>query len=94
MNDEQKGKQIRDLLQDISSNNDPSRTQPRGLINTRLMDRITFFASILSLLLVAAAFIAMIWQSLDEVFGFRFVASTGIFMITLLVFRFINSQFE
>jgi hypothetical protein len=94
MNDEKKGDQIRGLLEDISSNNDPSRLQPRGLINIKLLDRVTFFASILSLLLIAVAILAMIWQTIDEVFGFRFVASTVVVMITLLIFRFINSQFE
>ena len=94
MNEDPKNKPVRELLQDISRNIEPSRATPRGLINPKLVDRITFFASILCVVIVAATFIGMIWNSIDEVFGFRFAASVGIFMLTLFGLRAINAQFE
>lgn len=94
MNEDPKNKPVRELLQDISRNVEPSCVTPRGFINPKLMDRITFFASILCVVIVAATFVGMIWNSIDEVFGFRFAASVAIFMLTLIALRAINSQFE
>ena len=94
MNEEPKNKPVRELLQDISRNIEPLRVTPRGFISPKLVDRITVFASVLCVLIVAATFIGMIWNSIDEVFGFRFAASVVIFMLTLLGLRAINAQFE
>ena len=94
MNENENAKPVRKLLQDISSTSEPSRISPRGLINPKLMDRITFFAAILCLLLVATTLIGMIWNFIDEGFGFRFVASVCVAMLALLGFRAINAQFD
>ena len=94
MNEEPKNKPVRELLQDISRNIEPSRATPRGFINPKLMDRIVIFVSILCLLIVATTFIGMIWSRIDEGFGFRFVGSVGIFLLTLIAFRLINAQYD
>lgn len=94
MNENEKAKPVRDLLRDISTNSEPSRISPRGLINPKLMDRITFVAAILWLILMAATLIGMIWGSIDDGFGFRFVGSACVAMLAILGFRAINSQFD
>ena len=75
MDEEQNEKPIRELLQDITSNSEASRVPPRGLVRPRLVDRITFFASLLSLLLTTAAFLALIWEFMDPVLAFRCIGS-------------------
>lgn len=92
--DEVPKKPVRELLQDISKNVEPSREIPRGLVNPTLMRRITIITLILCLLLIAATFIGMIWTVIGETFGLRFVATVGVFAGTLLIFQAINAQFE
>ena len=94
MNEEKKERPIRELLQDISSTSEASRVPPRGLVRPKLIDRITFFASLLSLLLTAAAFLAMIWDFLDPVLAFRCIGSIVVILIALFLFRAINAQFD
>ena len=92
MNEDPKGKPVRELLQDISRSIEPTRATPRSFIDPKLMDRITVFVSVVCLLVVSAIFIGMIWSRIDEAFGFRFAGSVGIFLLTLLAFRAINAQ--
>jgi hypothetical protein len=94
MNEEQEKRPIRELLQDISSTSEASRVPPRGLVRPRLVNRVTFFASLLSLLLTAAAFLAMIWDFTDPVLGFRCIGSIIVILLALYLFRAINEQFD
>jgi hypothetical protein len=94
MNEDPKDKPIRELLQDISSNSEPARIPPRGLIRPKLVARVTFFASLMCLLFTTAAFLAVIWDVADREFAFRCVSSMFVILFALFVFRFINSQFE
>jgi hypothetical protein len=94
MNEEQQEKPIRGLLQDISSNSESTRITPRGLIRPKLVSRVTFFASLASLLLAAIAFLAMIWEFTDPVFAFRCIGNIVVILLTLLFFRAINAQFD
>lgn len=94
MNDDPKDRPIRTLLEDIRDNQPASGDPRRGLISPKLMDRITFFAATVCLLLASAVFIGMIWGLTAEVFGFRLVATLGVFMFALLGFRAINTWFE
>jgi len=94
MNDDPKDTPIRTLLEDIRDNQPPPGDPRRGLISPRLMDRITFFAAIVCLLTAAGVFVGMIWGLTPEVFGFRLVATLGVFMFALLGFRAINTWFE
>jgi hypothetical protein len=55
MNEEPKEKPIRELLQDITRSGNGSRFPPGGLVLPKLVDRITFFASIVPLLLITSA---------------------------------------
>ncbi len=94
MNDEPKSKRVRELLQDITARREASDGHPRGFVRTDLVDRITFFASIICLLLVAIALVGMIWDFTNEVFGLRSIATLAVVMLTLFAFRSINAQFE
>jgi len=58
MNEEQREKPIRELLDDISSNNQSAYSYPRGLIRPKLVSRVTFFASLVCLFLITMAFLA------------------------------------
>jgi hypothetical protein len=94
MNEDPKIKPIRELLQDISRHNEPFRDSPRGLIDPKLVDRIVFSAGIFSVLIVAATLLGMIWNSVSEGFGYRFIASVCVTMLTLAVLRIINAHFD
>ena len=94
MNPEQKIKPIRELLQDIGSNADIAQVPPRGLVSPKVVDRITFFASLASLVLIAAAFLAIIWDFADPVFAVRCIGTVFVLLFTLFLFRFINLQFD
>lgn len=94
MNEDPKIKPIRELLQDISTQNEPFRSTPRGIIDPKLVDRIAFCAGIFSVMIVAATLLGMIWNSVSEGFGFRFIASVCVTMLTLLSLRTINAHFD
>jgi len=92
MNEEPREKPIRTLLQDISSNIQAPQA-PRGLVPPKLLNRITIFMAILSLLLIVATLLAMIWDLLDPFLGLKFMASVLVVMCALLAFSAINVQF-
>jgi hypothetical protein len=94
MNEEPREKPIRELLEDIRSTSEPSRVAPRPLLNPKLVSRVTFFATLVCLLLTTAAFLAMIWNFLDAVLAFRCIGSMVVVLAALFIFRGINSQFD
>ena len=89
---QQKVVPIRELLQDIHSNNEPRL--PRGLVNPQLVGRITIYAALLCLLLATMTLLAMIWEIVDSLIAIRLIATYMILCFSLFVFRFINSQFD
>ena len=94
MKEEEMEKPIRELLQDITSNSHRSPVPPRGLVRPKLVRRVTFFASLGSLLLTATAFLAMIWDFTDPVLAFRCIGSVIVILLALFAFRAINAQFD
>ena len=94
MNPEQKIKPIRELLQDISSNAGISQAPPRGLVSPKLLDRVIVYASFISLILVAISILAIIWDIFDPVLAVRCIGTIFVILFSLIVFRFINTQFD
>lgn len=94
MDKERQEKPIRTLLQDVHSNAEISRLRPQGFVALKTVDRITFFASLLALVLIAGGMLAMIWDFVELIRGLRFIGSVIVVFFTLLVFRAINSQFN
>jgi len=94
MNEDPKIKPIRDLLQDISSNTEIARIAPRGLISPSLINRITLYASIVSIGLIALGFLAMIWDIVDSALALKCIGSIVVLLITLILFRVVNTLFD
>jgi hypothetical protein len=94
MNEVQKEKPIRELLQDITSSGDGSRVAPHGLVRPKVVDRIVFVSSLVSLLLIVVAVLAMIWDFAEPVFALQCISSIVVLQCALLVFRAINDRFE
>lgn len=94
MNEEPQGKPIRALLQDVGSYAEISRLRPHGFVALNTVDRITFFAALLALILIAGVALAMIWDFVEVLNGLRLISSVLVVLFTLLVFRMINSQFS
>ena len=92
MNQLPREKPIVEILQDIHATGHPR--PPRGLINPKLVARITFFASCIVLLLTTAVILAMIWSAMESLLGLRCIASMGALVLALQVFRAINEQFD
>ena len=84
---------IRELLRDISGNNEPPRT-PRGLVGTQVVNRMTYLTAMIWLVLSAATFLAMIWEVIDPIFGFRCLGTFGIVLLAVFFFRAINSLID
>jgi hypothetical protein len=94
MSEDLQKKPVRDLLENIRTNQEPPGVARRPLVRTELLDRIVFFALIGSLLLVAGAVIGMIWDLVEQVFGIRFIATVIVAVVSLCIFRMINSSAE
>lgn len=94
MNEDPNIKPVRELLQNISKNVETFDSAPRGFINPKLVDRITFFVTVVGVFIIAITFIGMIWDAISQGFGFRFASSVGILLLTLIALRAINTQFE
>jgi hypothetical protein len=94
MNEEPKDRPVRELLEDIGRHRVPTSEPPRGLVNPKLVHRITFFSSLAGLLFITAALLGALWESVNQVFAFRSIFSVCIVLAALYVFRFINGQFE
>lgn len=86
-------KPVRDLLEDIHRRGDFSR-EPRGFVNPRVVDRIAFIASFLSVVLCAATLLVMVWEEMDPRLGLRLMASVFIILFAILTFRSINRSFS
>jgi hypothetical protein len=94
MSEDKEEKPIRGLLRNITSANEASGMSPRGFIAPKLVNRITFFASLVSLLLIVAAFLSMIWDFTDPMLALRCIGSIIVILIALFIFRAINAQFD
>ena len=93
MKDDQQEKPVRELLQDITRHTDSPHV-PRGLISRKVVDRITFVAALVSLVLITGTIFAMIWDLTDTVLGFRCIGSIVVLLLALVAFRAINGEFE
>ena len=93
MNEEPPEKPIRELLQDITRHTGSPHLR-RGWVSPKLVDRITFVAALVSLLLVTGTLFAMIWDLADTLLGFRCIGSIVVLFLALAAFRAINSEFE
>ena len=92
MNQQPKEKPIVELLQDIHAVRDTHT--PRGLINPKLVARVTFFISCIVIVLTTAIVISMIWEIMEPGLGMRFIASMGAVVLALQIFKAINEQFD
>jgi len=80
---------VRERLEHIRETQQQTPPPRHRLIPPVLLDRVVLAASILGLLLVAGTIIGMIWNTVDQVFGFRFVATVLVSVATLCLFRLI-----
>lgn len=93
MKDDPPEKPVRDLLQDITRQTDSPRV-PRGWVSVKLVDRITFVAALVSLVLITATLFAMIWDLADTLIGFRCIGSIVVLFLAIVAFRAINGEYE
>ncbi len=94
MNPAPQEKTIPTLLKDIQGSNAPSQVPPRGLVDPKLVDRVTFYTSLFCVFFITAALISAIWDLADQVFAFRCVGSMLVLVVALFAFRAINAHFE
>jgi len=94
MNEETTNKPVWELLQDIRNHRQSIDPPPHGLIEPKLVHRITFFASLAGLMFITVMFLGVIWEFTNQVFAFRCIFSTCVVLVALYIFRSINSHFE
>jgi hypothetical protein len=89
---EQPKKPVREALESIRDNMDDV-SAPRGVFNPRIVNRIAFVVTLLSLLSTTALLLAIIWNALDPTLGFRCIGTVLVVLLAVLMFRGINNQF-
>lgn len=92
MNHQPKEKPIVELLQDIHSQGNPRA--PRGLIKPKIVDRITFLTTCVSIVLISVAFLGVIWEAVDPGIALRCIASLCVLLVAMHIFRAINEQYD
>jgi hypothetical protein len=92
MNEQPSEKPVREILQQLRVHSE-FPAPPRGVADPKLIDRITFVAAVISVVLCAGALLAMIWEGVDVIDGMKFIGSIMVLLAALLIFRAINSQF-
>ena len=86
-------KPVRDLLEDIHRRADFSRA-PRGIVNPRIVDKIAFGATVLTVIACAATLLTMVWEGIDHMLGIRVMSSVLIVLFAILTFRSVNRSFS
>ena len=61
-------KPVRDLLEDIHRRSGYSQG-PRGIVNPRIVDKIAFGATVLTVIACAATLLTMVWEGIDHMFS-------------------------
>ena len=89
----EQGKPVRELLEDIHRNSGIGRN-PRGVLNPKVIDYVSFAATVASVVVCAATLLTMVWEGIDPTLGIRVMGSVLIVLFALLVFRAVNRTFS
>jgi hypothetical protein len=96
MSEEKKDKPIGELLLDIHRAGGASQPpQPRrGFIDPVEVRELTFLSALACVLLTVVLLLAAIWDFADGLFVLRCFATMIVALLALLIFGWINSQFD
>ena len=83
---------IRVMLDDISEHTAPDPA-PRGLVSPELVDQFTRVAAIISVVMASATLLTMIWGGVDLYLGLKTLGSIAVVMLSIVVFRAVNTLF-
>ena len=83
---------IRVMLNDISEQAAPDPA-PRGLVSPELVDQFTRVAAIISVVMASATLLTMIWGGVDLYLGLKTLGSIAVVMLSIVVFRAVNTLF-
>lgn len=93
MNDEPLDKPVREILQDLRAHSASPPTL-RGVANPQIIERVTFIAVVVSVVLSAGILLAMIWEGVAVLVGLKLIGSVWVLLTALLIFRAVNTQFS
>ncbi len=83
---------IRVMLNEISEQTAPD-SAPRGLVSPEMVDQFTRVAAIISVVLASATLLTMIWGGVDLYLGLKTLGSIAVVMLSITVFRAVNTLF-
>lgn len=83
---------IRVMLDDISEQTAPTPA-PQGLVPPAAVDQCTRLSAIVSVVLASATLLTMIWGGVDLYLGLKTLGSIAVVMLSIMVFRAINTLF-
>ena len=83
---------IRVMLDEISEQTAPAPA-PRGLVPPAAVDQFTRLSAIISVVLASATLLTMIWGGVDLYLGLKTLGSISVVMLSILVFRAVNTLF-
>ena len=83
---------IRVMLDEIGEQTAPEPA-PRGLVSPAMVDQFTRVAAIISVVLASATLLTMIWGGVDLDLGLKTLGSIAVVMLSITVFRAVNTLF-
>ncbi len=83
---------IRVMLDQIGEQTAPDPA-PRGLVSPEMVDGFTRVAAIVSVILASATVLTMIWDGVDLYLGLKTLGSIAVVMLSIIVFRAVNTLF-
>ncbi len=83
---------IRVMLDEICEQTVPEPA-PRGLVSPEMVDRWTRLSAIVSVVLASATLLTMIWGGVDLYLGLKTLGSIAVVMLSITVFRAVNTLF-
>ncbi len=83
---------IRVMLDDISEQT-AAVPPPRGLVPPSTVDQCTRLSAIISVVLASVTLLTMIWGGVDLYLGLKTLGSIAVVMLSIVVFRAVNTLF-
>ncbi len=83
---------IRVMLDEIGEQAAPEPA-PRGLVSPANVDQFTRVAAIISVVLASVTLLTMIWGGVDLYLGMKMLGSIAVVMLSIVVFRAVNTLF-
>ena len=83
---------IRVMLDQIGEQTAPDPA-PRGLVSPTMVDGVTRVAAIVSVVMASATVLTMIWGGVDLYLGLKTLGSIAVVMLSIIVFRAVNTLF-